>query len=68
MSDHPECLGICFGLVGCIRCPNFIDDHVIFVKESILVGELPSGHAIHKIKSIALLNPTLEVIMFFFIL
>lgn len=54
-------MGIFFGFIGRIKCP-VIDDCILLVKESVLVGELPSGHAVHKIKSIAMFNPTSEVI------
>lgn len=53
-------MGIFFGFIGRIKCP-VIEDYILLVKESVLVGELPSGHAIHKIKSIVMFNPTTDV-------
>lgn len=60
-GQDPECMGIFFGFIGRIKCP-VMEDSILLVKESVLVGELPSGHAIHKIKSIAMFNPVSEVI------
>lgn len=59
-GQDPECLGIFFGYIGRIKC-SAMEDCILLVKESVLVGELPSGHAVHKIKSIAMFNPISEV-------
>ncbi|XP_065213793.1 phosphatidylinositide phosphatase SAC2 isoform X2 [Planococcus citri] len=58
-GQDPECLGIFFGFIGRIQCP-VIEDYILLVRESVCVGELPSGHAVHKIKSIAMFNPTVD--------
>lgn len=59
-GQDPECLGIFFGFIGRIKCP-VIEEYILLVKESVLVGELPSGHAVHKIKSVCLFNPITDV-------
>lgn len=64
-GQDPECLGVFFGLIGRIQCP-VIEEYILLVKESVCVGELPSGHAIHKIKSVAMFNPANDVRFFIF--
>uniref|UniRef100_A0A8D9AR54 Phosphatidylinositide phosphatase SAC2 n=1 Tax=Cacopsylla melanoneura TaxID=428564 RepID=A0A8D9AR54_9HEMI len=53
-----ECLGVFHGLVGRVRYNKV--DRFILIRDSVLVGTIPIGNEVYKIKSIVLLNPTTD--------
>ncbi|KAI5713687.1 hypothetical protein M8J76_003515 [Diaphorina citri] len=50
-----ECLGVFYGLVGRVKYNKV--DRFILIRDSVLVGTVPIGNEVYKIKSIVLLNP-----------
>lgn len=54
-----ECLGVFYGLVGRVKYNKV--DRFILIRDSVLVGTVPLGNEVYKIKSIVLLNPNTEV-------
>ncbi|XP_054278972.1 phosphatidylinositide phosphatase SAC2 [Macrosteles quadrilineatus] len=53
-SGDPECLGMCYGLVGQVDLLS--DTHLLLVREVARVGELQGRGTIYKIRSVSLLQ------------
>ncbi|KAK6633081.1 hypothetical protein RUM43_012824 [Polyplax serrata] len=53
----PECLGVCYGIIGKVQIDSIVEPRLLLIKEYKSVGEYIDGHIIYKIKSIAFLSP-----------
>ncbi|KAE8740674.1 hypothetical protein FOCC_FOCC013822, partial [Frankliniella occidentalis] len=58
-AEDPSCLGILYGIVGKISAQSS-EDRLLLVRECALVGNLPGGHAVFKIKGVSFLSLTEE--------
>ncbi|CAH1404834.1 unnamed protein product [Nezara viridula] len=56
-SGDVECLGVFFGLVGKISFQAESETRLLLIKETEVVGDLPDGRTVIKIRSIAFLYP-----------
>lgn len=52
----PECLGICYGIIGKVHIDAIVEPRLLLIKEYKCVGEYVDGHLIYKIKSVAFLS------------
>ncbi|EEB13673.1 suppressor of actin, putative [Pediculus humanus corporis] len=52
----PECLGICYGIIGKVQIDSIVEPRLVLIKEFKAVGEYVDGHVIYKIKSVAFLS------------
>nr|XP_024214319.1 phosphatidylinositide phosphatase SAC2 isoform X3 [Halyomorpha halys] len=56
-SGDVECLGVFYGLVGKISFQTESETRLLLIKETEVVGDLPDGRTVIKIRSIAFLYP-----------
>ena len=56
-SGDVECLGVFYGLIGKISFQVESEARLLLIKETDVVGELPDGRTVIKIRSIAFLYP-----------
>lgn len=57
-SGDVECLGIFYGLIGKIDFQVDGEGRLLLIKETDVVGELPDGRTVMKIRSIVFLHPS----------
>ncbi|XP_049808352.1 phosphatidylinositide phosphatase SAC2 [Schistocerca nitens] len=55
-ADDPDCLGVFYGIIGKIELHSVVESRLILVKDYAIVGDLPGGKTVYKIKSIVFLQ------------
>ncbi|KAL0276635.1 UNVERIFIED_CONTAM: hypothetical protein PYX00_004166 [Menopon gallinae] len=56
-ATDPECLGICYGIIGKIRLDSIVEPRLMLIRDYTTVGEYVDGDVIYKVKSIVFLSP-----------